>query len=140
MGVEADLLGDHRLAFGDEARVHCTADIENEGARLGRIARPVHNGARRLGALRECFEVEIKIGERAVTDVARFVAKGLELGELSHGSGAPCHEPTGQAAERTLKRLVGQRGAGLGLESGGWDHVTQRACRRLCPSPRLRPP
>ena len=40
--VERDLLGDHRLALGDDLGAGRAADVEHDGARLCGVARPMH--------------------------------------------------------------------------------------------------
>ena len=80
MRVEADLLGDHRLALGDGLRAagrgrcrgRCRAP---RGASRAKCTCPPAAGTARLVAL----EIEVEMGERVVLDVARGVAQLLEF-------------------------------------------------------------
>ena len=69
--IDGDLLADHRLALGDEFRVRLAADVEHDRARLLGRHRIVDVAAGRGAALLERFEIEIKMRERVVLDVAR---------------------------------------------------------------------
>ena len=90
MLVQADLLGDHRLALGDGARAGAAADVEDDAARiLGRLGE-MHVAAgcghpRLVG-----FEVEVEMGERVVLDRLRLLAQRLELRQRRDGLRRAC--------------------------------------------------
>ena len=81
MVVEADLLGDHRLALGDGLRPDAPADGEDRVARFRRGLGVVDHPAGGAHLVLIGLEVEVEMGERVILDVAPAVAQLLELGE-----------------------------------------------------------
>ena len=79
MLVEADLLGDHRLALGHGPRADPAADAEDEVAGVRRRLGVVHLAAGFPHLLLVGLEVEVEMGERVVLDVAGAVAQRLEF-------------------------------------------------------------
>ena len=129
IGVEADLLGDHRFALGRRPGVDRTADVEDDAACVFRRGRPMHRapGLPHLGL--EGFEVEIEMRQRVVLDLAALVAQRLELRQAGGRGGAVDDEAAFHLVERGLQRLVGERFAGVLLEPG------RRRFHSACPSP-----
>ena len=78
--VEADLLGDHRLALGDALRVHRLAEIDDDLSRFVGVLRIVDFAAARAHLLLVGLEIEVEMSERVVLDGARAVAQRVELG------------------------------------------------------------
>ena len=85
--VEADFLGDHRLAFGDALRPHRLAEVDDDFARFVGILRIVDFAAARADLRLIGFEIKVEMGERVVLDRAGAVAQRLELGQPSGGCG-----------------------------------------------------
>ena len=130
--VEADLLGDHRLALGDALGAARRAEVEEDLPRLRRVARLMHVAAG-LGHLALVgLEIEVEMRERVVLDVAGAVAQRLELRQPLGGGGAARHEIAGACAARAaaarLQRLVDVL---LEVRRGR----TRRSSRRLLASP-----
>ena len=139
MGVQPDLLGDHRLALGDGAGAGRAADRQDDLPRLFRSAGEMHLAARRQDLRLVFLEVEVEMGERVVLDVARRVAQRLELRQRGGGGGALVDEAALDLGERRLQRRVGKRPGGVLLEPGrGGDDGHGRRCpareRALWPS------
>src|SRR5690606_24575366 len=61
--IEPDLLGDHRLAFGNDLGVRVPANLQDDLARLRGCCGPVHmgTGSRRLALV--FLEVKVKMSE-----------------------------------------------------------------------------
>ena len=124
VAVEADLLGDHRFALGDQARAALAAEAGDDSACLGAVGCPVHAAAGGLGLCGEGFEIDVEVRDRVVADVASFVAQRLELRHARHGGSALGDEPAGQTGERAREILVGDGGGGVLLEAfGGGRHA-----------------
>ncbi len=87
--VEADLLGDHRLALGDALRAHRLAEVDDDLARFLGVLRIVDFAAARADLVLVGLEIEVEMGERVVLDRARAVAQRLELGQPGDRGGAP---------------------------------------------------
>ncbi len=119
--VEADLLGDHRLALGDGLRVHPAADVEHEPARLHGICRPMHMAASLRHLLLIGFEVEIEIVEHMVLDCPCAVAQVVELRQVRRRLGALVDEVDLHMAHGLLQLRIVKRAGGVFLEGGGGD-------------------
>ena len=92
MLVDPQLLGDHRLALGDRARIHPLADRQHRRAGILGRAAPVHVAAGFLDVGGPGFQIEIEIGERVILDVPPDIAQGLELRQRRHGGAPPAGE------------------------------------------------
>ena len=79
--IEADLLGDHRLALGDALRPHRLAEVDDDLARFVGVLRVVDFAAARADRTLVGLEIEVEVGERVVLDGAGAVAQRLELGQ-----------------------------------------------------------
>ncbi len=103
--VEADLLGDHRLALGDRLRAGGAADVEDGLARLGRRAAPVHPAALLAHLRLEGLEVGVEVLERVVLDVAAGVAQVVEFGQAADRDRPLLLEAGVHVEQRLLERL-----------------------------------
>ena len=131
--VEADLLGDHRLALGDALRAHRLAEVDDDLARFLGVLRVVDFAAARADLPLVGLEIEVEMGERVILDRAGAVAQRLELGQPRDRGRAPADE-IARERERALQARVGQRLVRVLLELGrGRDHA-HRAASGL-PSP-----
>src|SRR6266478_4619898 len=83
--VEPDLLGDHRLALGDDLGVDRAADLQYRGARFIRCSRPMNPAARGEDVAFVKLEIEVEMLEGVVLDRLADFAQGLELGEALDG-------------------------------------------------------
>ncbi len=112
--VEPDLLGDHRLALGDDPGADGAADAEHSLARLLRCARPVDLAAGRDHVLFIELEVEIEVCEGVVFDLAAHFAQRLEFRKPGGGLGAAQRKPAlRHDCKRVLQLIVGEAGAGV---------------------------
>ena len=91
-GVEADLLGDHRLALGDAFRAHRLAELNDDLARLLGVLRVMDFAAARADLVLVGLEIKIEVGERVILDRPRAVAQRLELGQPCGRGGATADE------------------------------------------------
>ena len=108
--IEADLLGDHRLALGDALRAHRPAEVDDDLARLVRVLRVMDLAAARADLRLVGLEIKVEVSERVILDRARAVAQSLELGQSGRGGRAPGDEIAGkrhralQGARRSAPR------------------------------------
>ena len=116
MLVEADLLGDHRLALGHGLRAGLPADGEDEVAGVRRRLGVVHLAAGLRDLLLVGLEVEVEMGERVVLDGARVVAERLEFRQRLDGLRPLVDEAGLDVVERLLELRVGERSLGVRLE------------------------
>ena len=108
--VEADLLGDHRLALGDDPRAGVPADLADDAARASSAVGAKCTSlpaSRRL--LLERLEVEVEVGQRVVLDVAARVAQRLELRQA--GARGPAPRRQARAAPPTAPAAAAGRAA-----------------------------
>ena len=108
MLVEGDLLGDHRFALGDDLGIRGAADIEDRGARLLGIARPMHMAARGGDVSLVKLEVEIEICQHMVLDRAALFAQFLEFRQARDRLQPALRKPGTGKAERLLQDWVGE--------------------------------
>jgi hypothetical protein len=121
VGVDRDLLGDHRLALGDGAGAGVAADLQDRRPRvLGRGA-PMHLAPGPLHRGGVALQVEVEIGQGVVLDVPPDVAQPLELRQGGHGGGAPGEERALGGAERLLQPDIRHGAGGVLLEGGRCD-------------------
>ncbi len=121
--VEADLLGDHRLALGDALRAHRPAQVDDDGARFLSVLRVVDLAAARADLGLVGLEVKVEMRERVVLDRAGAVAQRLELGQSCGRRGAPGDE-IARKRHRALQARVRQRLVRVLLELGrSRDHA-----------------
>ena len=92
-GVEADLLGDHALALGHRAGTGRAADVEDDGARLGRVARPVDRAAPLEDLRLERLQVEVEMGQRVVLDLLAEIAQRARTRAGGGARGRPACQP-----------------------------------------------
>ncbi len=120
--VEADLLGDHRLALGHHLGAARLADAEDDRDRFVGVARVMHVAARLDDLALVGFEIEIEMGERVVLDRAGAVAQRVEFRQPRRGVGAPADEVP-RVRQRALQALVVERVVDIVLEArrGGGD-------------------
>ncbi len=117
MGVEPDLLRDHRLALGDALCVRGAAESEHDVARLLRIRSVVHRAAA-LGHLALIgLEVEVEMPERMVLDGARLGAKRLELRQSFHRRLPLEDEAALDVEQRALEFGIGEGPARVAAET-----------------------
>ena len=116
MGVERDLLGDHRLALGDGAGIGLAADALDEVAGFGGGRCPMHDAAGLRHLALELLQVEIEVGERVILDVLGGVAQRLELGQLGAGRRDAADVVHAHALHRLLQVGIAERARGLLLE------------------------
>ncbi len=140
MAVEADLLGNHRLAFGDLARATLAAEAGDDGASFFAVGRPVHAAAGGFGFGGEGFEVDVEVRERVVADIASFVAQAPRTPAC-----APWRrraERRGRPAGRRARGQITVGDGGLGVLLEAWRMVgvmrvgrrrADRAGRRSAP-------
>ena len=121
MLVEADLLGDHRLALGDGLRADAAADVEDDVARVLGSLGEVHRAARPRYLLLVGLEIEVEMGERVVLDVARLLAQLLELRQRGRRLRALVDEIVADMVQRPLQLRVGERVPRVLLEVLGGD-------------------
>ena len=138
--IEADLLGDHRLALGDALRVHRLAEVDDDLARLLGVLRVVHMAAALAHLALVGLEIEVEVGERVVLDRAGAVAQRLELGQAGGRSG-PAADEIARERHRALQAGVGQRFVRVFLEMrrGRDDRSSRRLPSGLRRSPGRRP-
>ena len=123
MGIERDLLGDHRLALGDDAGVGLPTDAGDDLARFSRCRRPMDVRAFRRGLRLVLFEIDVEVGERVIANVAAHLAQGLELGQSRASRGTLRDETGRKPGEGPLQLRVIQRLAHVGFEQRcGWLH------------------
>ena len=116
--VEADLLGDHRLALGHCLRADMLWQMSRTIWRAScAVSGIVHMAALGEQALLIGFEIEIEVGKRVVLDVARGVAQRLEFGQAVRHLAPPRDEVHFDEAQRVLQVGVGQRRPGIVLEA-----------------------
>ena len=117
-GVEADFLGDHRLAFGHRLGAGGAADLEDGPAGvLGRRA-PMNltAGCQDLGLI--ALQIEIEVGQGMVLDVPGRVAQGLELGQPVGRLAPLADEARLDVAPGARHQGIGERLAGIFLKTG----------------------
>ena len=131
--VEADLLGDHRLALGDALRAHRLAEVDDDLARFLGVLRVVDFAAARANLALVGLEIEVEMGERVILDRAGAVAQRLELGQPG-GRGRPPTDEIARERHRALQSGVGQRVMRVLFELGGGRDPAHRAASGL-PSP-----
>ena len=90
--IEADLLGDHRLALGDAFRAHRLAEVDDDLARFLGVLSVVDFAAARADLLLVGLEIKVEVGERMILDRPGAVAQRLELGQPCGRSRAPVDE------------------------------------------------
>src|SRR5581483_4877978 len=123
VGIEADLLRDHRLALGDDARARLAANRGDDLPRILGRGREVHSGARFCRLPLELLQVEIEMRKRVVLDGAAALAQRLELGQPGTGGAAPRRQPRRDFRERALQLRVGECCPRIGFEGGrGGSH------------------
>ena len=86
VGVEAALLGEHRLALHQVPDIRSHEDVVHEPVVLLGIARPVHGGAVRGRSSLERDEVFVEMRERVLLDVRRKLPEHLPLRHLVDGA------------------------------------------------------
>src|SRR5271167_1179629 len=119
-GVEADLLGDHRLALGHPLGAPRLAEAEDDLERFSRGAGVV-NIAARLGHLALVgLEIEVEMGEGVILDRPRAVAQRVELRQALDGGGAAADE-VARMQQRALQALIVERLVHVFLEMRGRD-------------------
>ena len=79
--VEADLLGDHRLALGDALRAHRLAEVDDDLARFLGVLRVVDLAAALAHLALVGLEIEVEMGERVILDRAGAVPQRVEFGK-----------------------------------------------------------
>ena len=79
--VEADLLGDHRLALGDALCAHRLAEVDDDLARFLGVLRVVDLAAALAHLALVGLEIEVEMGERVILDRAGAVSQRVELGK-----------------------------------------------------------
>ena len=122
MLVQADLLGDHRLALGGGLRADAAADVEDDRSRVLRRLGPMHLAAG-LGDLRLIgFEIEVEMVERVVLDGARLLAQAARTPAAPRPPAARLSMKLWRTWFRApLQLRVGKRLAGVLLEFFGGD-------------------
>src|SRR5262249_49449233 len=121
--VEADLFGDHRLAFGHEFRVHRATDLEDDRARIGRRDGVVHMPALRDHPPLILLEIEIEVRQGVILDVACRIAQRVEFRQLVGNLFAAPDEIGLENLQRLLELAIRKRGVRVLLEA--------RRCRGL---------
>src|SRR6266446_857853 len=126
--VEPDLLGDHRLALGDDLGVDRAADLQYRGASFVRRSRPMDPAARGEDIRFVELEIEVEMLEGVILDRLADVAQRLELGEPCDGEAAALGKTGAHQRQRTLQIVVREAGAGVRLEGAtGSEHGSYRA-------------
>src|SRR6266446_25582 len=126
--VEPDLLGDHRLALGDDLGVDRAADLQYRGASFVRRSRPMDPAARGEDIRFVELEIEVEMLEGVILDRLADVAQRLELGEPCDGEAAALGKTGAHQRKRTLQIVVREAGAGVRLEGAtGSEHGSYRA-------------
>ena len=128
MGVEPDLLRHHRLALGDELGARLLAELEDDGAGIGRARRVMHLAAALDHLALVSLEIKVEMRQRVVLDGAGFLAQRIELGQLGLRRPRLTMKPRLTFWSAFCKRGVGERPRGAGLE------VVLRVCHRRLPS------
>ena len=131
--VEADLLGDHRLALGDALRAHGLAEVDDDLARFVGVLRVVDFAAARADLPLVGLEIKVEVGERVILDRAGAVAQRFELGQ-PRGRRRPPTDEIARERHRALQSGVGQRLMRVLLELGRGRDLAHRAASGL-PSP-----
>ena len=90
--IEADLLGDHRLAFGDALCPHRLAEVDDDPTRFLGVLRVVHFAAALAHLALVGLEIEVEMGERVILDRAGAVSQRVELGKPGDRGRAPADE------------------------------------------------
>jgi hypothetical protein len=84
-GVQANLLGRHRLRLGDHLRARTTADVDDVRARLVPRGGEAHVAASWLERGGELGHVLVEVVDRAHADLVRLFAQRLDVVELVPG-------------------------------------------------------
>ena len=115
-GVEADLLGDHRLALGDGLGVPLAGDVEEDLAGVVRILGEMHDAAGGFDLGHIGLDIEVEMLQRVVLDGDGVVAQGVEFRQGVDGGLALVDEALLDMAEGPLQLDIGERLDGIGLE------------------------
>ena len=121
VGVDPDLLGDHRLALGDGAGAGLAADAQDHRARVLGGRAPMDRAAGALHRRGVALQVVVEVGEGVVLDVAADLAQPLELRQAGDGRGAAHQEGALGGAERLLQPGIRHGAGGVLLEGGRGD-------------------
>jgi hypothetical protein len=92
VGVEAALLGEHRLALGDAANAALGKQSADDAVVGLRIRGPVHDGAGGRRPLLEAGQIDVEVVERVGLDRRGLGAQRLEVGHPPDGVVAPAAE------------------------------------------------
>ncbi len=115
--VEMNLFGRHALRLDDARRRARAQQAQHDGARLGRVARPMHLRARALGVIGKLCQILIKMRERLVLDRARALAQAFPIVDGRDRNLAPFTERRRQITQRPAQLRIGQRLARVLVES-----------------------
>ena len=108
-GVEPDLLRDHGLALGYGFGACVAAQLEDNLARLGGIARPMNVASGRDDLPLVFFEIDVEVIEHMVLDIDRDCAQPVELRQGGARFGALGDEPGLDIAQCALELRVAKR-------------------------------
>ena len=111
--VKSDLFGHHRFALGDTAGAARFGQINDDAARLLRCARPMHMAAGLDDFALVGFEINVKVSEHMIAQIARLIAQRFKLGQAISDGGALGDEICAHVAERFLQLPISQSGAGV---------------------------
>ena len=125
--VEGDLFRDHRLALDDEPHAGARGDVEDDGARLGGVAGPVHHAAVGGEALLELGKQRREARDRVRFDGARAVAPRFRVGKCREDLRALVEKPQRRDVELPVQCGVARSGSGARAEVVG-----RRRCHGQC--------
>ena len=97
--VEPDLVGRERLHLHDLVGALGPDERGDDLVRLGRVARPVDDAARRLDRRLQLDEHLVEPGERRILDRRCSLAQRLPVGHLGHDGGALGADRAGRVAD-----------------------------------------
>ena len=109
--VQAQLLGDHRLALGDRSDALLAGNLGHDGVGLRRVPREMHLPAGGPHVALQHRQVVVKVGDGVLLDAASLLPPVLPhiLGHFGNRFPARAVEPAAGAAQRLPQLLIPHR-------------------------------
>ncbi|OPZ80298.1 MAG: hypothetical protein BWY77_01144 [bacterium ADurb.Bin431] len=125
--VEIEFLGGQGLGLDHALHLLFAHELEDDGARLLRIPRPVDHDAVLLAVLLKELEIAVEVVEGLLFGLVGLVAELLPPGELFHLVGALFEGGLGRLVDRLAQPAIRQGFVeiGFGVDGGGVHHSLQ---------------